>query len=371
MNLNEDEININNGTFDRLETDKEFLKYFLENFDEIIENTEPFEVYALSRFLTIPEVKNKMHDNFLKVVKKVKDRINIIKILSVAEQRKYLEYLFTKNELQQDIDYGILIKYLKIQGLVNDSQILNLVIENIDNVIVDSGENFSDTMKELYQILDCASQDQISKIDEALVRNIKHLQNSVIWGFGYDFNWFEKMENFKEEIRKIGPEFFINFPISNTPEEFPEISFELFGRYDVEIFTIMKFGAYDKDKVKLMECIIQELMKASSTNVSVSDIKKIGRGHYSTVYKVGDYILKEGHDRGYYRIPNHRRLIQPIIRRMFESKQKIWKNKTSSYFIEVQNYTDINWWKDMNEEQIEEVLFEIYCDLRDSRNCMV
>ena len=67
-----------------------------------------------------------------------------------------------------------------------------------------------------------------------------------------------------------------------------------------------------KDYAVTISIIIDELLK--SENCKYSDITPYKRGGYSQVFQIGDKILKIGKPRAIYRIPNHRRLLQPLTR---------------------------------------------------------
>lgn len=62
----------------------------------------------------------------------------------------------------------------------------------------------------------------------------------------------------------------------------------------------------------------------------------------------------------------HRRILQPIIRRSIATNDRItdWSSNNKAEFIEVQNLVDKNWYKDMTKEEINEVLFTIYSEMR-------
>lgn len=76
---------------------------------------------------------------------------------------------------------------------------------------------------------------------------------------------------------------------------------------------------------------------------------------------IGDYILKIGSMRTNEKIPNDKRILQPIIRQELEPGEM----KNYEYnFIEVQNAVDKDWHEGMTEKQIEDILYEVYADMR-------
>ena len=64
--------------------------------------------------------------------------------------------------------------------------------------------------------------------------------------------------------------------------------------------------------------ILDEIMK--SENIKFSEIKPKGSGGYSKVFLLGNTILKIGNPRMTYNIPNHRRILQPLVRQEFLDK---------------------------------------------------
>lgn len=104
-----------------------------------------------------------------------------------------------------------------------------------------------------------------------------------------------------------------------------------------------------------LSLIIDELLQ--SENKRLIDINKVGAGAYSTVFSVGDKILKVGKPRKTYEIPNSRRILQPMLRTNFRRD-----NGTFFATIEVSNSVDT---KLKNEEKTDEKLYALYKELRD------
>lgn len=246
---------------------------------------------------------------------------------------------------------------------------LSLISENINNIIIDSDVRFiTYVMKTINEhIRDCSDKDdeRIKKIDYALAQNIEYLLNIKYSNSDrYNFEWFDKMELFKQEISKIGVKFFIKFPIVRpTLEQCKAISEELFGIFDEETFSTIRYGRNDKTKAIIIETIIKELMKASDGEVSIKDLRTAGGGHYSEVFQVGDYVLKIGSARNNCKMPNHRRILQPIVRAEIPNEDGVQRDSKNNY-IEVQNVVDTDWWESMSESEIDNILHEIYRDLR-------
>lgn len=101
---------------------------------------------------------------------------------------------------------------------------------------------------------------------------------------------------------------------------------------------------------------IDELLE--SEKCKYTDIKEIGYGTYSNTYQIGTKVLKIGENRQVYDIPNHRRLIQPLIRTQLIDKD----NGLSVGCIEVEDRVR----KLKMRERDKEKLYAIYKELRDS-----
>ena len=108
-----------------------------------------------------------------------------------------------------------------------------------------------------------------------------------------------------------------------------------------------------KQNSQFVLIILQELLE--SENQRPVDVKKIGEGAYSKVYKIGEKVLKIGMPRKTYKIPNHRRILQPELRTEL-------KTRTGEKFacVEVADYVETPP-KNINREQ----LYKLYKELRE------
>ena len=68
-----------------------------------------------------------------------------------------------------------------------------------------------------------------------------------------------------------------------------------------------------------------KLRKKPDEYITAEDIKYIDRGGYSKAYKIGDYVLKIGDERANEVMPNHPRILQPIIRLRIKISYLLWK----------------------------------------------
>ena len=108
---------------------------------------------------------------------------------------------------------------------------------------------------------------------------------------------------------------------------------------------------------RTLETITKELVE--SEHVSYLDIERIGRGSYSTVYAIGDKILKIGGPRGTYQIPNHERILQPLVRTNLIDEEE--NNKVLACMEVTQKVAKLE-----REDIQEEKLYKVYKELRDS-----
>ncbi len=85
----------------------------------------------------------------------------------------------------------------------------------------------------------------------------------------------------------------------------------------------------DDESLLGLTMIVDEVAK--NENVDISDLEYIGDGSYSKVYKLGNKVIKFGKNRLTDKIPYHKRILQPLIRR------KILEGKNDLY-IEISEY---------------------------------
>ena len=103
--------------------------------------------------------------------------------------------------------------------------------------------------------------------------------------------------------------------------------------------------------------MIDELLE--SEGVQYTDINYLGAGSSSTVYEIGNKVLKIGSLRNVYKIPNHPRILQPLIRLNLVDER--WENMEFAC-VEIMDKV-----KRIEEEATHtEELYKIYKELRDS-----
>ena len=103
---------------------------------------------------------------------------------------------------------------------------------------------------------------------------------------------------------------------------------------------------------KTLSIMIDELLQ--SENCRYADISFFKKGGYSQVFQIGDKVLKIGRPREIYKIPNHRRLLQPLTRTNLLDRQD-----NPKACVEIQEAVSL-------EEKIsKKELYLIYKELRD------
>ena len=80
-------------------------------------------------------------------------------------------------------------------------------------------------------------------------------------------------------------------------------------------------------------------------------------GDFSNIYKIGNKILKVGAPRGEFKIPNHRRILQPIVRKSFKDE-----NGDSLACVEITQRVDTDIQESINKEDV----YEVWKELRDA-----
>lgn len=118
-----------------------------------------------------------------------------------------------------------------------------------------------------------------------------------------------------------------------------------------------EFEEKEKEEcINSLDYVLREVL--TETNRNYTDIEYINEGSYAVAYRIGNRVLKLGDEFAKYKIPNHRRILQPVARANYTLE-----DRRVMAFFEVTSYVDINF---SEEERDEEKLYEIYKELRDS-----
>ncbi len=368
-----EEFIIDSYTIELAKREEEFKKYFFNNFQKFVMSNNIIPSSVLVKISKeLPGGRELIFSNFELVVSKISDRYQLIQMLNEYDVKENAAKFFTKNNTGGPLAYERIIHALEEKG-VGKKEIIDLISDNASTIIHDSGYHLPDVMSLIHNRINNLSDKDphITSIDKALADNIDTVLNTQYYNEGYKYHHFEKMKKFKSEIKKMADkkiDFLTKFPLNRNSSisDAKEMCEELFGSFDGVDLAAIKLAKGDKMMAVIVGTIINELVDATNENTtdnnnrtSIEDFKKIGDGGYCNVYQVGNYVLKLGAQREDLNIPNHRRILQPLLRgRIIGS--------LSNKYIEVQNLVDKNWFKKMDNDDVYEILYQIYSELRDS-----
>ena len=105
-----------------------------------------------------------------------------------------------------------------------------------------------------------------------------------------------------------------------------------------------------EDYVKTLEIMTAETLESEEKDYSDIERIAVGTGDFSNIYKIGNKILKVGAPRGEFKIPNHRRILQPIVRKSFKDE-----NGDSLACVEITQRVDTDIQRSVSKEDVYEV----------------
>lgn len=112
-----------------------------------------------------------------------------------------------------------------------------------------------------------------------------------------------------------------------------------------------------EDYVKTLEIMTAETLESEEKDYSDIERIAVGTGDFSNIYKIGNKILKVGAPRGEFKIPNHRRILQPIVRKSFKDE-----NGDSLACVEITQRVDTDIQRSVSKEDV----YEVWKELRDA-----
>lgn len=372
--------------------DSKLREDFVKCFKDIMINWNECDPVILGPLCIYDDIKSVVIKNLKLVLSKTKNKGILIQFLDKQEVLNNIDIFL--DSITDGSEMIILFKELIFCYVYDLHGIISLLSDKIEEIYSLSG------VSGIYNILEWANiglnrdkehirtflekenaTEEMKKIDNFLAGHIQDFPNgNEIYG-PFDFDYFMEMDEFKKKIKDIGIDFFIKFPMKYdiTVKECEEISKDIFGEFTTEHLAKMKFGQNDPQKAQIFKLIIDELLEQTKKQLSqgqssgqvfndkdlIKNIEEYGQGSFSKVYRVGNYVLKTGIERLKDTIPNHRRILQPII------KTKILNDETGNrgtnrfaYIIEVQNLVEKDWYVGMKEFEIEDILYEVYKDIR-------
>lgn len=110
---------------------------------------------------------------------------------------------------------------------------------------------------------------------------------------------------------------------------------------------------WDKKFLDSLTMIINEI--AQNERTDLSNLKYVTSGSFSDVYRIGNKVIKFGKKRVTDKIPYHRRVLQPLLRRKLDTGN-------GNLYIEISEYI-----KRDNIDLEEDEIYQIYKELRNDR----
>lgn len=204
--------------------------------------------------------------------------------------------------------------------LMDDAETNSLVKENFDIIMnrFKHGEEYKNINDSIINILHVQQNEFFERLieeddGEAIIENnIQNILRSIP-----KKNLFKIVQTIKGISEQTDNE--INDFMEQNKIEIAQSLLEIYTRAK----TIALFesgnneptGELVAEYASTLSTIIDELAK--SENCRLIDINYLSSGSYSTVYEVGNQVLKIGGPRETYEIPNHTRILQPLTRTNF------------------------------------------------------
>lgn len=303
------------------EEDKTNKEIILEHFDEVLEYCDR---YIVSEFLVKEAVYDPAFDdyiteNFTKLVSYI-PTYNIDKFLGTITEFNPNVILQNMDEIiSEDNIHNFWSIFISIKGRNED-------VDRQLNQKLKSGSNYFERAL-IYQYLD---KQRIQNFNGAVLPS----PSEKDWGKVPDFEKSADEEKTADEEKSADKE-------KSTDEE------SVFDQKNVNNKEINIYA-------KTLSYVIRETL--DETHTDYTDIKYIDEGVFSQVYQIGNKVLKVGSELHKYNIPNHRRLLQPLIR----ANYTLGNGKVFSSF-QLLPLGDTYFSK---EEKTDDKLYEIYKECR-------
>lgn len=320
------EILNNANTYDILD----LLELYIKN-DELrkilcdnIENlTFTMNWFTLKKLLEIEEIDiNKLAVKFNDIFDKLLSAKDADPIMLINEPKDL--HVNDADQITKLIETLLLSENVSIE---NKKSLLSKLLSNFDNVIENSIYSFR-TIKSMITL--GTRPEQVLEHKEKIANNI--LGSSITNFYKFCEDNGERLEiDFDKYIELMLKEDERLFPINPSENEKKSC--------DAALWAI--------------KGIMFELMKEQKLNIS--DIGYLSSGYFRSAFKVGEFVVKIGSQGENRDIPQSKYIIQPLVRRRLKS----------GVFIEVQNFANTKWYEGMSKEQIEEILYRVYSNLRD------
>ena len=343
-----------NAFYERMKDEKSLIELFYDkhekngfkNLRQVFENHPDFKEEVIDTIRDISE-KNGLRDekNFVWMCKLL-DQCDSIDAIGNKMQN------FFDSKEKRVIDGHYAKDYIDIIGKLSDPKLSMQLLKmnskqllEITTTPIATLSKIKEINEKLIEKCDGFSEEKMVNIEE-LNKIVDGKTLEIAWEIGFNTasvsldETIEESSRLKDSLKK-------KFPDITVSEMIDREKLRSITRGDMveEARTAIK----NDTEVTVLQKIIQELIE--NEGVRPSQIELIGSGGYSTVYGIGDKVLKIGNVSQQYAIKkNHPRLLQPLIRRT-----DIIENK----------YVEVSEKCDMSQEIEYEELYKIYEELRD------
>ena len=234
-----------------------------------------------------------------------------------------------------------------LELIINNEELNSIIEENFKFILVDlKKDNYSEQYAPCffnlyYSLLDNKEEFLDNNIDLILenvdpfwlleiVPKIKGVSKEI------DEKLNNKLENSKQDICKK----MLMVDISEESKELAQVNEQDYNDY-----------------ASTIRIMIEELLQ--SENKKWIDIKFINKGGFSSIYKIGEKVLKIGDPRVTYNVKNNERLNQPLVRANIKAKD------TGKIFGCIEIANSVYTYFSRQEKEDIDVLYNIYKELRD------
>lgn len=136
-------------------------------------------------------------------------------------------------------------------------------------------------------------------------------------------------DNMDQVIRSADMNILITQGILKKLKQLDDKKFREIHSYIVCKMTGIKPEFLNSTTLLALTMIVDEVAK--NENVDISDLEHVTKGTLTDIYKLGNKVIKFGENRLTYKIPYHRRILQPLIRRKVLHRSK-------NLYIEISEY---------------------------------
>ena len=251
--------------------------------------------------------------------------------------------------------------FLECLELCNDKQIVHILLEmskytNFKYILRNNSVNLSESqIKYAFEITqEMSCEERYNSIKSIIESSSGHYSEARFLDNLISYGETEYISDNLEQIIKLVP---IKQLISKKSylSKLKDINLEKFAAsHSLIVSKIASHAAYNKKNtidaktVNALSLIFEEI--AENENTDLSEIQFLKSGHFSQAYKLGNKVIKLGRPKYTYKIPYHKRLLQPLIRRDILPE---------NLYIEITEYLKPG--KPITEEDV----YSVYKSLRD------